>query len=418
MANCEIISVGTEILLGDILNTDTRFLSVELAKAGIGVLRHTTVGDNEQRLRSALRKALDENDIVILSGGLGPTADDITRDVCCSEMGFELTLDEEIAQSIRDFFRMKGMEMPERNICQAMVPIGGTVFFNKNGTAPGLALKKDGKTVIMLPGPPNELEAMYRDYVKDYLADYSDGVILSHTVHVMGLGESLMASRVSDLLEGANPTVAPYAKQGEALLRVTAKGESEEKCEELMKPVIDEILSRLGDKVYGIDCGNEETAVSELLRKYSITLSSAESLTGGLIAKRMTDMPGSSSIFMGGVVSYTNEVKMGLLGVSAETLDKYGAVSSQTAREMAEGVVKATGSTIGVSATGIAGPDSDSSGTPAGIAYVGVSDGKNTEVKMINTGRQQRDFNRNVVASGALDLARRFILKQKGNQEQ
>lgn len=409
MAVCEILSVGTEILLGDILNTDTQFLSRELAAVGIGVMHHATVGDNDSRLAQALHLALSRSDIVIVSGGLGPTADDITREVCCREMGFTLKRDESIAQSIRSFFEARGYEMPENNLRQADVPVGGTVFRNKNGTAPGLALERGGKCVIMLPGPPGELEAMYRDSVKDFLSKYSDGVIISHTVHVMGLGESAMANKVRDLLDMANPTVAPYAKQGEALLRVTAKASGREQAEQLCKPVIDDILSRLGDVVYGIDCGNTETAVFSLLRERGLTLASAESCTGGLIAKRMTDLPGSSAVFSGGIVAYTNEVKMKLLGVKAQTLDSFGAVSEQTACEMAMGAVRATGAALGVSSTGIAGPGSDGSGTPAGVSYVAVSDGERTVAQRVETGRQSREFNRHVTASRALNLVMTFL---------
>lgn len=408
MAVCEILSVGTEILLGDILNTDTRFITRELAGMGISVLHHATVGDNDARLSDALRLALSRSEIVIVTGGLGPTADDITREVCCRELGFELVFDKQIAQEIRDFFVARGYEMPEANLKQALVPVGGTVFYNKNGTAPGLALKKDGKCVIMLPGPPGELEPMFRESAVPYLAGYTDGAIVSQTVHVMGLGESAMAQKASDLLELTSPTVAPYAKQGEALLRVTAKAASEEEALKLCAPVVEEIKRRLGDVVYGVDCGNIETAVFNLLDEKGLVLSSAESCTGGLIAKRMTDIPGSSRVFTGGAVTYTNDMKMRLLGVKKETLDRFTAVSEETCREMAQGIVKLTGSNLGVATTGIAGPGAEGD-IPAGFAFIAVSDGVKTIAAKVETGRTLRDFNRTVIASRALNLVRIFI---------
>lgn len=408
MAVCEILSVGTELLLGDILNTDTRFLARELADMGISVLHHSTVGDNDARLTEALRLALSRSEIVLVTGGLGPTADDITREVCCRELGCELVLDRQIADEIEAYFSQRDTEMPQTNIKQAYVPVGGTVFYNNNGTAPGLAIKKDGKCVIMLPGPPGELEPMFRESAAPYLADYSDGSIVSQTVHVMGLGESAMAQMAGNLLDLMNPTVAPYAKQGEALLRVTAKAADKNKALELCAPVVDEIKKRLGDYVYGVDCGNIETAVSLILRERGKSLSSAESCTGGLIAKRMTDIPGSSEVFVGGAVTYTNDLKAQLLCVSQKTLDRFGAVSAETCEEMARGAVHLTGSDYAVATTGIAGPGSEGD-LPAGLAYIAVSDGVETVVDRVNTGRTSRDYNRAVIASRALNLVRTFI---------
>ena len=410
MAVCEILSVGTELLLGDILNTDTRFITRELAGMGISVLHHATVGDNDARLTDALRLALSRSDIVIVTGGLGPTADDITREVCCRELGCEMVLDTQIADGIRSFFDGLGYEMPEANIRQAYVPRGETVFYNKNGTAPGLAIKKNGKCVIMLPGPPGELEPMFIESAVPFLAQYSDGAIVSQTVHIMGMGESAMAQRVSDLLDLKNPTVAPYAKQGEALLRVTAKADSGEQALKLCEPVVEEIRRRLSRVIYGVDCGNIETAVFRLLKAEGKTLSCAESCTGGLIAKRITDIPGSSGVFVGGAVTYTNSMKIRMLGVSEASLDRFGAVSAQVSAEMAQGVVRLTGSDYGVAVTGIAGPG-DEGNLPAGLSYIAVSNGEKTVVDKVITGRGSREYNRTVTASRALNLARIFIEK-------
>lgn len=416
MAVCEILSVGTEILLGDILNTNSRFLSVELAKLGISVLRHTTVGDNAERLSAALRTALDRSDIVIATGGLGPTQDDITRDVCCSVMGFELEYSPEIGEGIRKYFASKSIEMPESNLRQAYVPVGGTVFENHHGTAPGLGLKKGGKCVVILPGPPYEMAPMYKESVVPYLAEYSEGAIVSHTVRTMGIGESAMAEKVADLIEGSNPTVAPYAKKGEALLRVTAKAETAGKAEELCKPVIDEIISRLGGVVYGIDSENIEQRVVELLKENKMTVATAESCTAGYIPKRLTDIPGASEVFGCGIISYSNEIKQQLLGVKKETLDRFGAVSEQTAREMAAGVRRVSGADIGISVTGIAGPGSDGTDKPVGLCFIAL-DAEDMQIcEKIETGKNDREYNRYVNASRALNLARIYI-ERKGKQK-
>ena len=406
MSVCEILSVGTEILLGDILNTNSRYLSLELAKLGISVLRHTTVGDNHERLAAALKTALERSDIVIATGGLGPTADDITRDVCCEVMGFELMLDEGIAAKIRSYFESKCIEMPESNLRQAHVPVGGTVFENNHGTAPGLGLKKGGKCVVILPGPPYEMAPMYHESVVPYLAEYSDGAIVSHTVRTMGIGESAMAELVVDLLESENPTVAPYAKKGEALLRVTAKADNEEEAEKLCAPVIDEIKSRLGGYVYGIDSESIEQRVVELLKTNNLTLATAESCTAGYIPKRITDIPGASSVFEYGAITYSNDVKQKVLGVKEETLKAYGAVSEQTAREMAAGIRRISGADIGLAVTGIAGPGSDGTDKPVGLCYIAINAAGYEKFEKIETGKNDREYNRYVTGSRALNLVR------------
>ncbi len=414
MAVCEILSVGTEILLGDILNTNSRFLSVELAKIGISVLRHTTVGDNAERLAAALKTALGRSDIVIATGGLGPTADDITREVCCEVMGFGLVFNREICDGIRSYFEKRGGGMPENNLRQAYVPVGGDVFMNRNGTAPGLGLKKDGKCVVILPGPPYEMAPMYKEYVVPYLAEYSDGVIVSKTVRTMGIGESAMAELVADLLEGENPTVAPYAKKGEALLRVTAKAETEEEAAEMLSPVIADIRRRLGRCVYGIDSQSIEERVVELLKKYSLTLATAESCTAGYITKRITDIAGASSVFEYGAVTYSNEIKEKILGVRHETLLAHGAVSEETAKEMAAGIRRVSGADIGISVTGIAGPGSDGTNKPVGLCYIAIDTEDYKSCEKIETGRNDREYNRYVNASRALDLVRRYIEEKEG----
>ena len=416
MAVCEILSVGTEILLGDILNTNSRYLSVELAKIGISVLRHTTVGDNAERLAAALRTALDRSDIVIATGGLGPTSDDITREVCCEVMGFGTVLDRRIADKIRSYFEGRGIAMPENNLRQAYVPVGGDVFENHNGTAPGLGLKKDGKCVVILPGPPYEMAPMYQQSVVPYLAEYSDGIIVSHTVRTMCVGESAMAEICSDLLESENPTVAPYAKKGEALLRVTAKAENKEKAEELCRPMLDEIVSRLGEKVYGIDSESIEERVVALLKENGLTLATAESCTAGYIPKRLTDIPGASAVFEYGAITYSNDVKEKVLGVRHETLLAHGAVSEETATEMAAGIRRVSGADIGISVTGIAGPGSDGTSKPVGLCYIALDAEDYSVCEKIETGRSDREYNRYVNSSRALNLVRLYIERKKGRK--
>lgn len=416
MAVCEILSVGTEILLGDILNTNSRYLSQRLAAMGISVLRHTTVGDNPQRLAAAVETALGRSDIIIATGGLGPTEDDITREVCCEVMGFELQLDESIAQGIRRFFEARGSDMPHNNLRQAYVPLGGTVFENHNGTAPGIGLKKNGKCIMILPGPPYEMAPMFEEYAPSFLGEYSEGVIVSHTVRTMGIGESAMAQVVADLLEKENPTVAPYAKKGEALLRVTAKAANEQEAEKMLSPLIDEIRSRLGETVYGIDSENIEQRVVELLKENNLTLATAESCTAGYIPKRITDIPGASSVFEYGAITYSNDVKEKVLGVRHETLLAHGAVSAQTAQEMAAGIRRVSGADIGISVTGIAGPGSDGTEKPVGLCYIAIDAPDYKACEKIETGRNDREYNRYVNASRALNLVRLYIEKERNKE--
>ena len=410
MAVCEILSVGTEILLGDILNTNSQYLSRALADMGISVLRHTTVGDNHARLAEAVRTALGRSDIVISTDGLGPTPDDITAEVCCREFGFELEFNAQVAEKIKSYFASKNIDMPESNLKQAYVPKGGDVFDNKNGTAPGMGMKKDGKCLVILPGPPHEMQALFEESVKPYLAEYSGYTIVSHEIRTMGIGESSLAELCSDLLESENPTVAPYCKIGEALLRVTAKARTSEEAEALIAPVIDEIRSRAGEYIYGIDCRNVEDALVPLLKEAGLTIATAESCTAGLIAKRITDIPGASSVFKHGIITYANEVKEKALGVSHETLDKYGAVSEETAREMAAGVRRVTGADIGISVTGFAGPDADEEGKAPGLIYVALDSENAAVCEKIETGRNDRNFNRTVAASRAMILAVKQLL--------
>ena len=409
LAVCELISVGTEILLGDILNTDAQFLSIELARLGISVIHQSTVGDNRERLLAQLKEAADRSDIIILSGGLGPTPDDLTKEVCCEFFGKKMFLHEPTVEKIKTYFSTKGMEMAQNNLKQAMLPKDCVIFPNDNGTAPGMAIEKDGVHILVLPGPPRELKPMFRNCAVPYLMQFSDRIIVSHNIRTFGIGESLMAERVNDLFDAENPTVAPYAKDGEALLRVTAMARTKEEAENLCKPVINEIKNRLDGFVYGVDYTCIEEAVIEKLKEKQMKVATAESCTGGLIAKRITDVPGASEVFDCGIISYANEIKHRVLGVSEDDLKKYGAVSEPVARQMAQGALKVSGADIAVSVTGIAGPDSDSTNKPVGLVYIGLADRDNVWVRELRTSRKDRSYNRYVSASNALNMIRLYI---------
>lgn len=416
---CELISVGTEILLGDIVNTNAHYLSNELAALGIDVLFQHTVGDNERRLTSALDLALSESDCVILTGGLGPTEDDITKEVCAKYFGYPLLRDEEILKDIKSYFVKKNLEMPVSNEKQAYVPKPSITLYNENGTAPGSILEKDGKSIIILPGPPKEMIPMFKKSVVPYLSKFTQGVIKSISIRTFGIGESAMAEKVSHLLQMENPTVAPYAKSGEALLRVTAKAETEEKAEKLLSPVVKEIEELLSDYVYTKDKNSIEEVTVELLKEKNLTLATAESCTAGLISKRITDISGASAVYCGSVVSYSNDVKMNVLGVREESLKKYGAVSEAVAAEMALGALKLLGTDLAVSITGIAGPLSDNTDKEVGLIYIAVTDGEKVSVKKLITGHKKgdscRDYNRFTGASNALNELRLFVLGKSKN---
>lgn len=409
LAVCELISVGTEILLGDILNTDAQYLSIELAKLGISVIHQSTVGDNRERLLAQLDEAAKRSDIIILSGGLGPTPDDLTKEVCCEFFGKEMFLHEPTVEKIKEYFSSKGIEMAQNNLKQAMLPKDCVIFPNDNGTAPGMAIEKDGIHILVLPGPPRELKPMFQNCAVPYLMQFSDRIIVSHNIRTFGIGESSMAERVNDLFDAQNPTVAPYAKDGEALLRVTAMAKTKEDAESLCEPIIEEIKKRLDAYVYGVDYNCIEEAVVGMLKEHHLKVATAESCTGGLIAKRITDVPGASEVFECGIISYANGIKHKVLGVSEDDLNKYGAVSEPVAKQMAQGALKVSGADIAVSVTGIAGPDSDSTGKPVGLVYIGLADKENVWVREIRTSRTDRSYNRYVSASNALDMIRLYI---------
>ena len=408
--NAEILAVGTEILLGDIVNTNAQYLARELADLGIGVYYQTVVGDNPDRLRDTIYKAFSRADLIITTGGLGPTEDDLTKETGAKYFDKELILDEKALNDIKDFFEKTGKKMTENNVKQAYVPKGSTVLYNENGTAPGIIIEENGKILIMLPGPPKETIPMFENQVKPFLKSKQEYTLVSRVLRVAGVGESKMETLVKDIIENSeNPTVAPYAKDNEAILRITAKAHNEYEAMELIKPVADEIYNRLGDAIYGEGDTNLESVVAELLINKKMTISTSESCTGGLLAGTLIEYPGISSVFMDGVVSYSNESKMYRLGVKEETLEKYGAVSHETAAEMAKGIAETAGTNIGISTTGIAGPGGGSPEKPVGLVYVGICINGNVKTKEMHfAGTREKIRGRAVY--GALNWLRKELL--------
>ena len=408
--SAEILCVGTELLLGDIINTNAAYLSLRLAELGISVYHQSVVGDNPARLKAAFSLALERTDLVLVTGGLGPTCDDITRETAAELFGKELQLREDILDEIKGYFASTGRKMTDNNKRQAMVPEGATVLHNDRGTAPGLVLtdEDESKTMILMPGVPKEMEAMYSLSVLPYLRERSDRVLISRNIHLFGIGESGAETILRKMMdEGVNPTVAPYAKEGEVRIRVTACAEDEEKALAMCDKTIDEIrATEVGQYIYGVDVGSIEAALVAKLKENKVTFACAESCTGGLIAKRVVDIAGCSEVFLGGAVTYANEAKEKLLGVSHETLEKYGAVSEQTAREMAKGIRAALGADIAVSVTGIAGPGGGTPEKPVGTVYIGLSTKDGEKVKRLAlSSMRDRDYLRFVSASNALHFA-------------
>lgn len=407
----EIISVGTELLLGNIVNTDAMDISQMLSEIGINVYFHTVVGDNPERLKSAVAIARERADIIITTGGLGPTCDDLTKQTLAEAFGKKLIFDEHEAQEIREYFekRLRSHQMTDNNFQQAMLPEGCVVFHNDHGTAPGCAFESDGVRVLMLPGPPSECVPMFRSCAMPYLSRLSNLEIVSHNIHIFGLGESYVEDKLRDtMLRLKNPTLAPYAKSGEVRLRVTAMAETDGEAEAMMAPVIAEVRSKLGNCVYGIDTDTLENTVFGLLRQQNLTLAAAESCTGGLLSKRVTDLPGASQVYLGGAVTYAVPSKSAILGVPADLIASHGVVSAEVAAAMARGVRERFGSDLGIGITGIAGPDTDESGLPIGTVYVALSAGTGGAVRSLHLG-QGRDRVRTAAVNHALDMVRRYL---------
>jgi len=406
----EIIAVGSELLLGNIANTNAKDISEALAAIGIDVHFHTVVGDNAQRLSDAVDIARRRVDLLIFTGGLGPTYDDLTKQTVCRVLGVPLIFHPELREEIRRYVQRVFRHDADDSIdSQAELPEGCAVFHNPVGTAPGCAFAAGGVTAILLPGVPSECRYLLTHSVVPYLRPHSRSVIVSHNIRVFGMGEPEVQRRLAFVMDTAvNPSLAPYAKTGEVLLRLTAKAETAPAGEAMMQPLLKTVLATLGDAVYGVDVESLEDAVRRTMAERHLTFSAAESCTGGLVAKRITDLPGASAVFKGGVVSYTNEVKAQVLGVPQALLDDYGAVSPEVARAMAQGIRQLTASDLAVSVTGVAGPDSDDRGNPVGTVFVGLDTPDGTFIRPLLLGGD-RELIRTLSAHHAFDLLRRHL---------
>ena len=405
----EIISVGTELLLGHVTNTDARDISEMLSKIGINVKYHTVVGDNPERLRKCVEMAKSRADIIITTGGLGPTCDDLTKQILAEAFGLKLAENKAEREGLYDYIRY-GKKFTDNNFTQAMLPEGCTVFHNNCGTAPGCGFEKDGKIVVMIPGPPKECNAMFRESALPYLRKLSEELIVSHSVRIFGLGESSVDDIFAEEMNRmTNPTMAPYAKECDCLLQITAKAKSVDEAEKMIAPVMEHVMQRLGDVVYGVDVECIEESVIKLLREKNMTFSAAESCTGGELAKRFTDMPGASAFFKGGVVTYTNEAKAKLLGIDPALIEEKGAVSYEVAKAMAENVRALLGTDIGVGVTGLAGPDGDGV-HEVGTVFVSLAVEGETFVKELHMGAMRtRSFIRRMAGNHIYDMMRRWL---------
>lgn len=408
----ELISVGTEILMGNIINTNAAYLAEQCVRLGLDCFYQSVVGDNEERLSATLRMALDRSDVVILSGGLGPTPDDLTKEVAAKVAGVSLYMDEESKAAIADYFVKIGKEPTDNNWKQALMPTDGVIFPNHNGTAPGCAIKTGEKSIILLPGPPEELKLMFEESVVPYLCEKMSSVIYSKTVKICGVGESRAATMIADLIEGqSNPTIATYAKTGEVHIRVSAKAPSESDAKKLVKPVVKELKERFGNYIYTTDDKvTLEKAVVDLLVGNELTVGTVESCTGGMVASRLINVPGVSDAFKSGIITYSNKAKRKFVGVKKATLEKHGAVSSETAMEMARGLSAINKADVVIATTGIAGPDGGTAEKPVGLVYIACQVCGKIRVKECHFNGNRQKIRESTVVS-ALNLMRECILE-------
>lgn len=413
----ELLFVGTELLLGEILNTNAQFLSERLALLGVDVYHQVTVGDNWERLSAAVRTALSRADVVITSGGLGPTMDDITREVTAEVTGRPLELDQALLAELESWYAQRARTMPPNNVRQVMVPRGATVLRNDRGTAPGLIVPAEGgKAVILLPGPPIELRPMFERQVIPYLTGRMGGrplSLVSRVLRFIDIGESALEEQLKDLIEGqTDPSIAPYAKTGEVHIRVATKAPDQATGLARIEPVVEEIRRRVGQHLYGYDSTSLEQAVGELLKERRLTVTTAESCTGGLIAKRLTDVPGSSAYVGQGYITYSNRAKAELLGVPEALLLQHGAVSEPVVAAMAEGALKRAGADVAVAVSGIAGPDGGTPEKPVGTVCFGLAAAAGTWTRTVQLWGSRADV-RDRSATAALAMIRRHLLGQK-----
>lgn len=405
-----ILSVGTELLFGQITNTNTVYLSQQMNMMGFDVMYHYTVGDNPDRVEEMMNLAFQDCDLILTTGGLGPTQDDLTKEIACKVQEDELVLMEDVLEEIVKYFKTLGREMTENNKKQAVMPSRASVFHNDAGTAPGFALEKDGKYVICMPGPPREMTRMFRKSVVPFLQKLSESSIYYRMVRFFGIGESSLETELLDLIDGqTDPTLATYAKEGECSLRIASKRATEEEAKAAVNDMLAKVESKVGKYIFSRDDEELVEVVCRKLKERNLTLSSAESCTGGMFASAITDIPGVSTCFDRGIVTYSNSAKMQELGVKGETLEKYGAVSEETALEMAEGLKKVSGSDICISVTGIAGPDGGTEEKPVGLIYIGFIYGDKKLCKKIRMRNVNRKWNRHYALLCMLDTINRNI---------
>lgn len=404
--NGEIIAVGTELLLGNIINTNAQFLSEELSNLGINVYYQTVVGDNEDRLKKAIQAALNRADLLILTGGLGPTDDDLTKETVACLLGLSMYLHEESKSLIEKYLNKK---ISESNLKQAYVPEGSIVLKNDNGTAPGIIIEKNGKTVVLLPGPPKEMAPMFSEKVKPYLEKKSPFVMHSVILRLFGIGESSVGDEIKDLMQNDNPTVAPYAKDNETILRITARASSKEEADKMNAEMIKKIDERLGEFIYSHNDTPLHVVCARKLIEKNVSISFAESCTAGLLTSTLAEVPGVSSVLSESVVTYSNDAKERYLGVKHETLEKFGAVSKETASEMAVGIRARSKSDIGVSVTGIAGPDGGTKEKPVGLVYIGIATESETKVYELRLIGRDRNKIRHAAVMNALSIVNKTL---------
>lgn len=409
----EIIAVGTELLMGQIANTNAQYISSKLPDVGIGVYYHDVVGDNPERLKQCLDLALSRSDIIILTGGLGPTQDDLTKETIAKAVNRKLLLDQESLDKMTLFFQKYARAMTPNNVKQAYLPEGCIIIRNKNGTAPGCIIEEGKKIIVLLPGPPSEMKPMFDETVLPYFESKTEYRLESKFLRIFGIGESAVEDRLIDLIDQqTNPTIAPYAKDGEMTLRITAKYQKNNENEDIITPVENEIKRRLGDAVYSNDNSSLEEVAANLLIESRLKLVLAESCTGGLLASKLTDIPGISAVFDRAIITYSNQSKVEELGVQQETLEQYGAVSKQTAAEMAEGIRKVSNADLGISVTGIAGPDGGTDEKPVGLVFIALSHSNGVDVKKLDLWGSRNRI-RNVTCLHVFDMLRRYLINQK-----
>lgn len=406
-----ILSVGTELLFGQITNTNTVYLSQQLNMLGYDVMYHYTVGDNPKRMAEMIRLAFSDCDLVLTTGGLGPTQDDLTKEIACQVMDDELVLMEDVLAGLLQYFDNLGEEMTENNKKQAVMPSRAEVFDNETGSAPGFALEKDGQFIVCMPGPPGEMKPMFQNHVKPFLQKLSEEVIYYRMVRAFGIGESRLETELLELIDGqSDPTLATYAKEGECALRIASKRRTLAEAQKAVDDMLEKVKALVGEYIYSCDDEELVQVVARKLMEKDLTISCAESCTGGKFAAALTDIPGISKCFQRGFVTYSNEAKVEQLGVSPVTLERFGAVSEEIAREMAEGLARVSGSDICVSVTGIAGPGGATETKPVGLIYVGLRYQGKTYCRKIQTGDDDRSWNRQYAMLSMLDMVNRAIL--------